>query len=115
MLNDLYERSRTQVPVYLAALAASPHDPEVAKGLAGLWAEKFDHLAAVQNFVVMPMTFLSGTFYMVSNLPEPFATPSATNFPSVVPKPADAELKLPPGFSRRSVTRATGMKESIGF
>src|SRR5690606_14350372 len=29
---------------------------------AGLWAEKFDHLAAVQNFVVMPMTFLSGTF-----------------------------------------------------
>ena len=47
--------------------------------LAGLWAEKFDHLAAVQNFVVMPMTFLSGTFYMVSNLPEPFATASHFN------------------------------------
>ena len=47
--------------------------------LAGLWSEKFDHLAAVQNFVVMPMTFLSGTFYMVGNLPEPFATASHFN------------------------------------
>lgn len=46
---------------------------------AGLWAEKFDHLAAVQNFVVMPMTFLSGTFYLVENLPEPFATISHFN------------------------------------
>lgn len=47
--------------------------------LAGLWAEKFDHLSAVQNFVVMPMTFLSGTFYAVENLPEPFATLSHWN------------------------------------
>lgn len=46
---------------------------------AGLWAEKFDHLAAVQNFVVMPMTFLSGTFYAVAVLPEPFATLSHYN------------------------------------
>jgi len=46
---------------------------------AGLWAEKFDHLAGVQNFVVMPMTFLSGTFYLVENLPEPFATISHWN------------------------------------
>ena len=37
--------------------------------LAGLWSEKFDHLAAVQNFVVMPMTFLSGAFYLVERLP----------------------------------------------
>src|SRR5690606_8783613 len=35
----------------------------------------------------------------LDNLPEPFATPSAMNFPTVVPRPADAELKLPPGFS----------------
>ena len=34
----------------------------------------------------------------LDNLPEPYATPSATNFPTVVPKPADAELKVPPGF-----------------
>ena len=47
--------------------------------LAGLWSEKFDHLAAVQNFVVMPMTFLSGTFYLVERLPEPFATLSHFN------------------------------------
>lgn len=47
--------------------------------LAGLWSEKFDHLSAVQNFVVMPMTFLSGTFYLVDNLPEPFASISRFN------------------------------------
>ena len=47
--------------------------------LAGLWSEKFDHLSAVQNFVVMPMTFLSGTFYLVDKLPEPFRTASHFN------------------------------------
>jgi ABC-2 type transport system permease protein len=47
--------------------------------LAGLWSEKFDHLAAVQNFIVMPMTFLSGTFYLVENLPEPFRAISHFN------------------------------------
>ncbi|MGI4818134.1 MULTISPECIES: ABC transporter permease [unclassified Brevundimonas] len=47
--------------------------------LAGLWSEKFDHLSAVQNFVVMPMTFLSGTFYLVDNLPAPFNTISHFN------------------------------------
>ncbi|WP_333592274.1 ABC transporter permease [Brevundimonas sp.] len=47
--------------------------------LAGLWAERFDHLAAVQNFIVMPMTFLSGTFYLIDNLPAPFDTISRFN------------------------------------
>jgi ABC-2 type transport system permease protein len=47
--------------------------------MAGLWAEKFDHMAAVTNFVVMPMTFLSGTFYLVERLPEPFRTFSQYN------------------------------------
>jgi len=37
--------------------------------LAGLWAEKFDQIAAFQNFVIMPMTFLSGVFYSVKSLP----------------------------------------------
>ena len=37
--------------------------------VAGLWAEKFDQIAAFQNFVVMPMTFLSGVFYSVKSLP----------------------------------------------
>jgi ABC-2 type transport system permease protein len=47
--------------------------------MAGLWAEKFDHMAAVTNFVIMPMTFLSGTFYLVERLPEPFRTASHFN------------------------------------
>ncbi len=37
---------------------------------AGIWSDKFDHIAAVTNFIVTPMTFLSGTFYSVSQLPE---------------------------------------------
>ena len=36
---------------------------------AGIWSDKFDHIAAVTNFIVTPMTFLSGTFYSVSMLP----------------------------------------------
>ncbi|HEX5262576.1 MAG TPA: ABC transporter permease, partial [Phenylobacterium sp.] len=47
--------------------------------MAGLWAEKFDHMAAVTNFVIMPMTFLSGTFYLVERLPEPFRSLSKFN------------------------------------
>ncbi len=47
--------------------------------MAGLWSEKFDHMAAVTNFVIMPMTFLSGTFYLVERLPEPFRTASHYN------------------------------------
>ena len=37
--------------------------------IGGLWAEKFDQLAAFQNFVIMPMTFLSGVFYSIHSLP----------------------------------------------
>lgn len=37
--------------------------------LAGIWAEKFDQLAAIQNFLIMPLTFLSGVFYSVNSLP----------------------------------------------
>jgi ABC-2 type transport system permease protein len=40
--------------------------------LAALWAEKFDHIAAVTNFLVMPLSFLSGTFYSIDRLPAPF-------------------------------------------
>jgi len=47
--------------------------------LTGLWSEKFDHLAAITNFLIMPMTFLSGTFYLVDKLPEPFRTASHFN------------------------------------
>ena len=37
--------------------------------IAGLWAEKFDQMAAFQNFIIMPMTFLSGGFYSIHSLP----------------------------------------------
>lgn len=37
--------------------------------VAGIWADKFDHLAGVQNFVIMPLTFLSGVFYSIHSLP----------------------------------------------
>jgi len=37
--------------------------------IAGLWAEKFDQMAVFQNFVIMPMTFLSGVFYSIHSLP----------------------------------------------
>ena len=47
--------------------------------MTAIWSEKFDHIAAVTNFIVMPMTFLSGTFYLVSKLPEPFRTISQYN------------------------------------
>ncbi len=42
--------------------------------IGGLWSEKFDHIAAVTNFVVTPLTFLSGAFYSTAMLPEPFAS-----------------------------------------
>jgi ABC-2 type transport system permease protein len=47
--------------------------------LTGIWSEKFDHLASVTNFVIMPLTFLSGTFYSVDRLPQPFRTISHYN------------------------------------
>jgi len=40
--------------------------------IAGIWAEKFDHIAAFTNFFVTPLTFLSGTFYSIDILPEPW-------------------------------------------
>ena len=47
--------------------------------IGGIWADKFDQMAAVTNFVITPLTFLSGTFYSVANLPEPFRTISHYN------------------------------------
>jgi len=37
--------------------------------MAGIWAEKYDHIAGVQNFLIMPLTFLSGVFYSINSLP----------------------------------------------
>ncbi len=47
--------------------------------LASLWAEKFDHNAAVTNFVIVPLTMLSGTFYVIHDLAPAFQTISRGN------------------------------------
>ncbi len=47
--------------------------------MAGIYAQRFDHLSAVQNFVLLPLTFLSGTFYSVKILPPAFQQLSAVN------------------------------------
>jgi len=38
--------------------------------ITGIWGDKFDHLGGIQNFIIMPATFLSGTFFTLSSLPE---------------------------------------------
>lgn len=40
--------------------------------IGGIWADKFDHMAAVTNFIVTPLSFLSGTFYTIDRLPQGF-------------------------------------------
>jgi ABC-2 type transport system permease protein len=47
--------------------------------IAGIWAEKFDQLAAFQNFLIMPLTFLSGVFYSIHSLPAFWLTVSHFN------------------------------------
>ncbi|MCM2340299.1 ABC transporter permease [Rhodoferax sp.] len=47
--------------------------------VAGLWSEKFEQMAAFQNFAVMPMTFLSGVFYSINSLPPFWQTVSHFN------------------------------------
>ena len=47
--------------------------------IAGLWAEKFDQMAVFQNFVIMPLTFLSGVFYSIHSLPPAWQTVSHLN------------------------------------
>jgi len=50
-----------------------------AGALAGIWADKFDHLSAIANFVITPLTFLSGTFYSITVLPGPLEAASRWN------------------------------------
>lgn len=47
--------------------------------IAGIWAEKFDQLAGFQNFIIMPLTFLSGVFYSIHSLPPFWQTVSRYN------------------------------------
>jgi ABC-2 type transport system permease protein len=47
--------------------------------LSSIWAEKFDHNAAITNFVIAPLSLLSGTFYVIDNLAPAFQTISRFN------------------------------------
>lgn len=47
--------------------------------IAGIWAEKFDQIAAFQNFVIIPLTFLSGVFYSIHSLPDVWQQVSGLN------------------------------------
>ena len=62
------------VPVHLWAILYFGLTAAAAMGmigvLSGIWAEKFDQLAVVNQFIILPMSFLSGTFYHIYTLPE---------------------------------------------
>lgn len=47
--------------------------------IAGIWADKFDHLASFQNFIIVPLSFLSGVFYSIHSLPQVWQTLSHFN------------------------------------
>ena len=47
--------------------------------IIGLWAEKFDHMASATNFIIVPLSFLSGTFYSIDRLPNVLKTLSEMN------------------------------------
>ena len=47
--------------------------------IIGLWAEKFDHMASATNFIIVPLSFLSGTFYSIDKLPDILKSVSEIN------------------------------------
>ena len=67
-------------PVYLALFVLLGSATLGALGvIAGIWAEKFDQLAGFQNFIVLPLSFLSGVFYSIHSLPAFWLTLSHFN------------------------------------
>jgi ABC-2 type transport system permease protein len=67
-------------PVWIAVFGLLGAGLLAALGLiAGLWSEKFDQMAAFQNFIIMPMTFLSGVFYSIHSLPDFWQSASHLN------------------------------------
>jgi len=67
-------------PLWALAFALVGSGLLAALGIvAGIWADKFDQLAAFQNFIVMPLTFLAGVFYSIHSLPEFWRAVSALN------------------------------------
>ena len=80
LVSAFFTDLRFVAPLWILAFAVLGATLMGSLGLiAGLWAEKFDQLAAFQNFVVMPMTFLSGVFYSIHSLPSFWQTVSHFN------------------------------------
>ena len=65
--------------IFLTYLIISSFIMGAAGFIAGLWADKFDHMATVTNFIIVPLSFLSGTFYSVERLPNFLITISSYN------------------------------------
>jgi ABC-2 type transport system permease protein len=71
---------RLAAPAWVLAFALLGAAVLGALGLiAGIWADKFDQIAAFQNFVILPLTFLSGVFYSIHSLPAAWQAASHLN------------------------------------
>jgi ABC-2 type transport system permease protein len=71
---------RIAAPFWMLAFAVLGAGILGALGLvAGIWADKFDQIAAFQNFVILPLTFLSGVFYSIRSLPAHWQAASHLN------------------------------------
>ncbi|OAM51730.1 metal-dependent hydrolase [Methylovorus sp. MM2] len=67
-------------PIFILAFAILGSALLGAFGIiAGIWADKFDQMAAFQNFIIMPLSFLSGVFYSIHSLPSFWQTVSHLN------------------------------------
>lgn len=76
----LFTRLTLAHPLWLLAFVLAASAVFGAIGIiAGIWAEKFDHLAGIQNFLIVPLTFLSGVFYSIHSLPPFWQTVSHWN------------------------------------
>jgi len=70
LVTSWYGQPHFEHPLWILRFAVLGSRRMGAMGvIAGLWAEKLDQLAAFQNFVIVPMTFLSGVFYSIQSLP----------------------------------------------
>ena len=80
LVTSWYGQPHFEHPLWILMFAALGCGLMGAMGIvAALWAEKFDQLAAFQNFVIVPMTFLSGVFYSIQSLPQLWQTVSHFN------------------------------------
>jgi len=68
---SLFVPLQFEQPVWIVVFAVLGATMMGTLGLvAGIWAEKFDQIAAFQNFIIIPLTFLSGVFYSIRSLPD---------------------------------------------